>query len=121
MDESDKPRSNARGPGALILGLVGVVTIAVVVIMVMQRQPTVKGAEERPEGIEITVTAPRPGTPFTIDGAPGGRTPQALKLRPRTERIEIVGNGVVVQLTPQRSVTVALDPKLDPDQRIQLQ
>lgn len=114
MDEpatAAEPTRNTRGPGAIILGLVMVVAIAVVVIMVTQRQPTVKGATERPEGIEITVTAPKPGTPFTIDGAPAGKTPQAIKLRGRTQPLRIEGNGMVVEVNPDQSKTVNLDPK----------
>ncbi|HVK85627.1 MAG TPA: hypothetical protein VM513_16015 [Kofleriaceae bacterium] len=114
MDEpaTSEPRRNTRGPGAVILGIVGVVMIAVVVIMVLQRQPSVKGASEAPEGIEITVTAPIPGTPFTVDGAPAGKTPQALKLRGRTQPLRIEGNGMQIVVTPDRSQVINLDPKL---------
>ena len=56
-------------------------------IMVLQRQPDVKG-EGAPTGVQITVTAPRPGTPFTIDGAPAGKTPQAIKLRGRKQPLQ---------------------------------
>lgn len=114
MDEpaAAEPRRNTRGPGAVILGIVGVVMIAVVVIMVLQRSPAVKREDDRPEGIEITVTAPIPGTPFTIDGAPAGKTPQAIKLRGRTRPLRIEGNGMQIEVTPDRSKVINLDPKL---------
>ena len=114
MDEPAPAAPKRRymsGPGGLILGLVMLVSIAVVVIMVTQRQPELKGKEDRPEGIEITVTAPRPGTPFTIDGAPAGKTPQAIKLRGRTQPLKIQGNGLTIVVNPDHSQVVNLDPK----------
>lgn len=105
-------RSHWRGPGAVILAIVTLVSIAVAVIMLTQRQPDLKGKEDRPEGVEITVTAPKPGTPFTIDGAPAGRTPQAIKLRGRKQSLKIQGNGLTIEVNPDRSQVISLDPKL---------
>jgi hypothetical protein len=87
-------------------------TVAVVILslvmMVMQRQPIAKG--ESIGGVEITITAPRPGTPITVDGAKAGKTPQSLKIKGRTRPIEIKGNGVTKIVTPDHDQIVNLVP-----------
>ena len=71
--------------------------------------PTAKG-EELPEGVELTVNAPKVGTPFTIDGVKAGKTPQSIKIKGRTRPIEIRGNNVIKIVTPDRDQVVNLAP-----------
>ena len=106
---AEPPRKPSRKLAFIILSAVMAAVLVVIVVMVMQRQPTAKGADA-PEGYEVTVTAPRPGTPFTIDGVKAGKTPQAIKIRGRTRPIEIRGNNVTKIVTPDRDQVVNLVP-----------
>ncbi|MBL9018324.1 MAG: PEGA domain-containing protein [Myxococcales bacterium] len=106
---AEPPRKPSRKLAFIILSAVMAAVLVVIVVMVMQRQPTAKGADV-PEGVEITVTAPKVGTPITIDGVKAGKTPQAIKIRGRTRPIEIQGNGVTKIVTPDRDQVVNLVP-----------
>jgi hypothetical protein len=98
----------SRTVGIVILTVVLAAMLGALVVMVMQRQPTAKG--ESIGGVEITITAPTPGTPITIDGVKAGKTPQSLKIKGRTRPIEIKGNNVTKIVTPDRDQTVNLVP-----------
>ncbi len=99
----------SRMMAVILLSGVMVAIVAAIVLIVMQRQPTAKG--EALEGVEITVTAPKPGTPFTLDGLKAGRTPQSLKIKgSRTKPLVLRGNGVEKIITPDRDQTVNLAP-----------
>lgn len=98
----------SRTVAVVILSLVMAAIFAVIVVMVMQRQPAAKG--ESIGGVEITITAPKPGTPITVDGVKAGATPQSLKIKGRTRAIEIKGNGVTKIVTPDRDQIVNLVP-----------
>jgi PEGA domain len=103
--ERKKP---SRTVAVVILSLVMAAIFAVIVVMVMQRQPIAKG--ESIGGVEITITAPKPGTPITVDGVKAGNTPQSLKIKGRTRPIEIKGNGVTKIVTPDHDQIVNLVP-----------
>lgn len=99
----------SRTVAVVILSLVMAAMLAVIVVMVMQRQPDVKG--EALSGVEITINAPKPGTPITVDGVRAGKTPQSLKVKgSRTRPIRIEGNNVVKIVTPDRDQIVNLVP-----------
>ena len=102
------PPKPSRTLAVIILSTVLVSVVVVIGVMVMQRQPTAKG--EALEGVELTITSPRPGVPFTVDGLKAGRTPQSLKIKGRTRPIEIRGNGVTRTITPDHDQTVNLAP-----------
>ena len=102
------PVGNPR-QGRLILFGTSVVMVAVATVMLLQRQPTARGQEDVSERIEITIRAPRAGTPVTIDGAKAGTTPLAIKLKgARTRSMRIEGAGVTVEITPDRDQIVNL-------------
>lgn len=103
--ERKKP---SRTVAVIILSVVMAAIFAVIVVMVMQRQPIAKG--ESIGGVEITITAPKPGTPITVDGVKAGNTPQSLKIKGRTRAIEIKGNGVTKIVTPDHDQVVNLVP-----------
>jgi hypothetical protein len=103
--EHKKP---SRAVAVVILSVVMAAIFAVIVVMVMQRQPAAKG--ESIGGVEITITAPKPGTPITVDGAKAGATPQSLKIKGRSRPIEIRGNGVTKIVTPDHDQIVNLVP-----------
>ncbi len=105
--EGNRPKPS-RTMAVVILSLVLAAMAAVIVVMVMQRQPDAKG--EALSGVEITVTAPKPGTPITVDGAKAGKTPQSLKIKGRTRPIKIEGNGVTKIVTPDHDQIVNLVP-----------
>lgn len=105
--EGARPKPS-RTMAVVILSLVLAAMAAVIVVMVMQRQPDAKG--EALSGVMITITAPKPGTPIKVDGAPAGKTPQALKLKGRTRPIKIEGNNVTKIITPDRDQIVNLVP-----------
>jgi hypothetical protein len=92
--------------GALALAIVMIVMIGVIGLMIMQRQPTAKGAEI-PDGIELTITAPRP-SPVKIDGVKSGTTPLSIRLRGGTRTLTIEGNGVIKEILADRDQTVNL-------------
>ena len=106
---AEQPRKPSRKLAIIILSAVMAAVVVVIVMLVMQRQPTAKG-EDAPEGVELTVTAPRSGTPFTIDGVKAGKTPMAIKIKGRTRPIEIRGNNVIKIVTPDRDQVVNLVP-----------
>ena len=103
--ENKKP---SRTVAVVILSVVLASMLAAIVVMVMQRQPDAKG--EAIGGVEITITAPRPGTPITVDGVKAGKTPQSLKIKGRSRPIEIRGNNVIKIVTPDRDQVVNLVP-----------
>ena len=107
--EAPAPVKPSRTLAVVILSAVMAAVLVVIVLMVMQRQPTAKG-EDVPSGVEITVTSPRPGVPITIDGVKAGKTPQALKFKGRTRPITIRGNGVEKTVTPDHDQVVNLAP-----------
>jgi len=98
----------SRTVAVVILSLVLAAMAGALVIMVMQRQPDAKG--ESIGGVELTITAPKPGTPITVDGVKAGKTPQSLKIKGRTRPIKIEGNGVTKIITPDRDQTINLVP-----------
>lgn len=101
------PASRKKGGSAgVILAVVLVVMVGVLVVMVMQRQPTARGAD-LPDGVELTIQAPRP-VPITIDGVKAGKTPQSIRLKGRTRPMRIEGGGVSVTITPDRDQTINL-------------
>jgi hypothetical protein len=102
------PRRPSRAVAYAVLGAVMAAVVAVIAVIVMQRQPVAKG--ERLEGVELTITSSKVGVPFTVDGAPAGRTPQSLKIKGRTRPIEIKGNGVTKIVTPDHDQTINLAP-----------
>lgn len=105
---SEAPKQPRR-KGGLILTLVMIVALGVIVVMVMQRSPGARRVEAPKDFIEITVTSmPKPGRPFTVDGAPAGRTPQSLRVKGRTKPLTIEGNGTTVQVTPDHDQIVNL-------------
>jgi hypothetical protein len=106
---AEPPRKPSRKLAFIILSVVMAAVLTVIVVMVMQRQPTAKG-EDVPDGVELTISAPKPGTPFTIDGVKAGKTPQAIKIKGRTRPIEIRGNNVTKIVTPDRDQVVNLVP-----------
>jgi hypothetical protein len=106
---AESPRKPSRRFGFILLSAVMAAVVVVIVMIVMQRQPAVKG-EDAPEGVELTITAPKAGTPFTIDGVKAGKTPAAIKIRGRTRAIEVRGNNVLKIVTPDRDQVVNLVP-----------
>lgn len=106
---TEQPRKPSRKLAFIILSVVMAAVLAVILVMVMQRQPTAKG-QDAPEGVELTVTSPKVGTPFTIDGVKAGKTPQAIKIKGRTRPIEVSGNGVTKIVTPDHDQVVNLVP-----------
>ena len=106
---AEQPRKPSRTLAIVILSVVMAAVLAVIIVMVMQRQPTAKG-EDAPVGVELTVTAPKVGTSFTIDGVKAGKTPQAIKIKGRTRPIEVRGNGVIKVVTPDHDQVVNLVP-----------
>lgn len=101
-----KPPPSSKRAGRWILGIVSLVMVGVVVVMITQRQPTARGVDQR-EGVEITITAPRP-VPVKIDGVRAGTTPLSIRLRGRTKPIRIEGNGVIKEIATDRDQTVHL-------------
>lgn len=102
-----KPKKKS---GYILLAAVMAVMIGALVMMVAQRAPSMRGGSELGD-VEITVTAPKEGTPIAVDGAPAGKTPVVLRLRSSTTPIKIVGNNVAIVVIPDRSRTVELVPR----------
>lgn len=100
------PVPKKKGAGSLVVALVLLVMVGVFIVMILQRQPSAKGSE-LPDGIELTITAPRPVF-VTIDGARAGKTPLAIKLKGSTRVLRIEGNGVVKEITADRDQVVNL-------------
>jgi len=107
---AEQPPKPSRKLAIIILSTVMAAVLVVILMIVMQRQPTMKGEGDSVEGVELTVTAPKVGTQFTIDGVKAGKTPQAIKIRGRTRPIEIRGNNVIKIVTPDRDQVVNLVP-----------
>ncbi|MGE0396760.1 MAG: hypothetical protein AB7T06_08595 [Kofleriaceae bacterium] len=97
-----------RGGYWILVGVM-VVALGAIGIMVWQRSPALKGADIGE--IEITITAPKAGTPIIVDGAPAGKTPVTLRLPSSTTPIKIIGNNVSITVVPDRSRTVELVPR----------
>ena len=105
---AERPPLPNKRLGRVILTLTSVVMVAVGIVMVFQRQPSVKGQEDVSERVEITITAPRQ-VAVKIDGVKAGTTPISIKLKgSRKQPMKIEGNGVVVQITPDRDQVVNL-------------
>ncbi len=100
------PPPAKKGKGSLVVAIALLVMVGVFIVMILQRQPSAKGSE-LPDGIELTITAPRPVF-FTIDGARAGKTPLAIKLKGSTRVLRIEGNGVVKEITADRDQVVNL-------------
>ncbi|GEM_PF-6425849 len=96
--------------GSWLIAGVLAVALGAIVIMVAQRAPALRGGSEVGE-IEITVIAPKEGTPIIVDGAPAGQTPVVLRLKSSTTPIKIIGNKVSITVVPDRSRTVELVPR----------
>jgi len=99
------PKPPGRG-GMLVVAIALVVMVGVFVVMLLQRQPSAQGAEV-PDGIELTITAPRP-TMVTIDGVKSGKTPLAIKLKGSSRVLKIEGNGVLKEIRADRDQVVNL-------------
>jgi hypothetical protein len=99
-----------KKPGGywLLVGVM-VVMLGAIAIMVSQRAPSMKGASVGE--IQITITAPKDGTPIIVDGAPSGQTPVVLRLRSSSTPIKIIGNNVAIVVVPDRDQTVNLVPR----------
>jgi diacylglycerol kinase family enzyme len=103
---AEPPPSAKKKAGGIVLALVMLAMVGVIIVMILQRQPTAKGTEI-PEGIEITITAPRPTT-VKIDGVPSGRTPVSIRLKGSKRTLKIEGNGVTKEILADRDQTVDL-------------
>ena len=95
-----------KGKGSLVVAFALLVMVGVFIVMILQRQPSAKGAE-LPQGIEVTITAPRP-TAVTIDGAKAGKTPLSIKLKASSRYLRIEGNGVTKEIRADRDQVVNL-------------
>lgn len=100
------PPPNKR-KGSLVVAIVLLVMVGVFIVMIMQRQPSAKGSA-LPDGIEVTITAPKPVT-VTIDGAKAGKTPLSIRLKGSTRYLRIEGsNGVSKEIRADRDQVVNL-------------
>lgn len=99
------PKPRGKG-GMLVVAIALVVMVGVFVVMLLQRQPSAQGAEV-PDGIELTITAPKP-TAFTIDGVKSGKTPMSIKLKGSNRVLKIEGNGVIKEVRADRDQVVNL-------------
>ena len=95
-----------KGKGSLVVAIALLVMVGVFVVMILQRQPSAKG-RQLPDGIELTITAPRP-VAVTIDGAKAGRTPLSIKLKGGSRVLRIEGNGVTKEIRADRDQVVNL-------------
>lgn len=100
------PPAAKKGKGSLVVAIALLVMVGVFIVMILQRQPSAKGAEV-PQGIEVTITAPRP-VPVTIDGARAGKTPLSIKLKASARYLRIEGNGVTKEIRADRDQVVNL-------------
>lgn len=98
-----------RGGYWLLVGVMAVM-LGAIVIMVSQRAPSMRGGSELGD-VEITVIAPKEGTPIIVDGAPAGQTPVVLRLKSSKTPIKIIGNKVSITVVPDQSRTVNLVPR----------
>ncbi len=95
-----------KGKGSLVVAIALLVMVGVFIVMILQRQPSAKGAE-LPDGVELTITAPRPAL-VTIDGAKAGKTPLSIKLKGSNRVLRIEGNGVTKEIRADRDQVVNL-------------
>ncbi len=95
-----------KGKGSLVVVIALFVMVGVFIVMILQRQPSAKGIEV-PDGIELTITAPRPVF-VTIDGARAGKTPLSIKLEGSSRTLRIEGNGVTKEIRADRDQVVNL-------------
>ncbi len=95
-----------KGKGSLVVAIALLVMVGVFIVMLVQRQPSAKG-QQMTEGIEITISAPRP-VAVTIDGAKAGKTPLSIKLKASTRTLRIEGNGVIKEIRTDRDQVVNL-------------
>ena len=100
------PPRPPRGKGMLVVAIALLVMVGVFVVMLLQRQPAAQGAE-LPNGIELTIQAPRP-TMVTIDGVKSGKTPLSIKLKGSNRVLKIQGNGVLKEIKADRDQVVNL-------------
>ncbi len=95
-----------KGKGSLVVAIALLVMVGVFIVMILQRQPSAKGSE-LPDGIELTITAPRP-TFVTIDGVKAGKTPLSIKIKGGSRVLKIEGNGVTKEVRADRDQVVNL-------------
>jgi len=100
------PPAPRKGKGTLAVSIALLVMVGVFIVMLVQRQPSAKG-QKVPQGIEVTITAPKP-TFVTIDGARAGKTPLSLKLKASSRYLRIEGNGVTKEIRADRDQVVNL-------------
>jgi len=100
------PPPKPRGKGMLVVAIALLVMVGVFIVMLMQRQPSAQGAEV-PDGIELTINAPRP-TAFTIDGVKSGKTPMSIRLKGGSRVVKIEGGGVIKEVRADRDQVVNL-------------
>ncbi|MDB4960656.1 MAG: hypothetical protein JWP01_655 [Myxococcales bacterium] len=103
---AEPPPSAKKKAGGIVLALVMLVMVGVIIVMILQRQPTAKG-REIPDGIEITINAPRP-TVVRIDGVPSGKTPVSIRMKSSKRTLRIEGGGVTKEIRADRDQTVQL-------------
>lgn len=96
--------------GYTMLLVVMLVMLGAIGVMVWQRAPALKGGSKIGD-VQITITAPKAGTPVVVDGAPAGQTPIVLRLPSGTQPIKIVGNNVSITVIPDRDHVVNLVPR----------
>jgi hypothetical protein len=99
------PKPRGRG-GMFVVAIALLVMVGVFVVMLMQRQPSAQGTE-LPDGIELTIQAPRPTT-FTIDGVKSGKTPMSIRLKGGNRIMRIEGGGVIKEVRADRDQVVNL-------------
>ena len=95
-----------KGKGSLVVAIALLAMVGVFVVMLLQRQPSAQGTE-LPDGIELTITAPRP-TLVTIDGVRSGKTPLSIKIKGSSRVLKIEGNGVTKEIRADRDQVVNL-------------
>lgn len=95
-----------KGKGSLVVAIALLVMVGVFIVMLLQRRPSAKDSE-LPDGIELTITAPRPVF-VTIDGARAGKTPLSIKLKGGSRVLRIEGNGVTKEIRADRDQVVNL-------------
>jgi len=100
------PPPKPRGKGSLVVAIALLVMVGVFVVMLLQRQPTAQGTEI-PDGIELTITAPKP-TAFTIDGVKSGKTPMSIRLKGSNRVVRIEGGGAIKEVRADRDQVVNL-------------
>jgi len=100
------PPPAPKGKGTLVVAIALLAMVGVFIVMILQRQPSAKGTA-LPDGIELTITAPRP-TLVTIDGVKAGKTPLSIRIKGSSRVVKIEGNGVLKEVTADRDQVVNL-------------